>query len=104
VRGHAKSGWESYQIADDNLAVTVGGGRLCRNGLCASTASGLRVLLDTSDRRGWGGASSGTARVVATASAAVLGLSDVLKSLVELARHCVCWCENVGEVGSMKKR
>jgi hypothetical protein len=81
----------TYQIADHDLAVTVGRGGLGRGRLCAGTASGLGVLLDSTNRGGRGRASGRTARVGATASASALGLGDVVESLVELARHFDVW-------------
>jgi hypothetical protein len=78
---------KTYQIAHDDLAVLVGSG-LGRDGLCARTACGLGVFLDTTNRSGRGWASSRAAGVGTTASTTALGLGDVVKRLVELARHC----------------
>lgn len=76
------------QIADNDLAVTVGSNSLGRGGLYASATGRLGVLLDTTHGRGRVGASSGATGGAATASAAALGRGDVVKGLVELSRHC----------------
>lgn len=78
----------TYQIAHNDLAITVGTDGLGGGGLCASPTDGLGVLLNTTDGCGRVGASNRATRGIATASAAALGRGDVVKGLVELSRHC----------------
>ena len=78
----------TYKVANDYLALSMAGDRLSR-GLLGSCGAGLsRVLLDTTDRRS-GGGTSGRTTLASTAIANGTSLSreDLVKRLVELARH-----------------
>lgn len=86
----------TYQIAHNDLAITVGRSSLGWGRLCAGTACGLGALLDTTNGCSRSRASGTTALVGSAASATALGLGDIVESLVELAGHDdVCLCEVV---------
>ena len=55
--------------------------------LGCGTANGLRGLLDSSDRSRLRWLARGTARRSSTAGVVALGREDLVKRLVELARH-----------------
>lgn len=74
------------QVAHNDLAVASGEGTLGRSGLRAGIAGRLCVLLDTTCW-GSGGRSGTTLRVAATTSGAALSGGNLVKRLVELARH-----------------
>ena len=78
----------TYEVADNNLALSMAGDSL-RRGLLGSRSAGLsRVLLDTTYGRS-GGGTSGRTTLASTAIANGTSLSreDLIKRLVELARH-----------------
>lgn len=77
----------TYQIAHNDLAITVGRSSLGWGRLCAGTACGLGTLLDTTNGCGRSRASGTAALVGSAASATALGLGDIVESLVELAGH-----------------
>lgn len=78
----------TYEVADNNLALSVTTGSL---GGCLFGGSGTRLLqflLDTTDRRSGGGTTGRTALASATtASSITLGRENLVERLVELSRH-----------------
>ena len=83
----------TYKVANDYLALSMAGDCLSR-GLLGSCGAGLsRVLLDTTDRRS-GSGTSGRTTLASTAIANGTSLSreDLVKRLVELARHVDLGC------------
>lgn len=81
--------WKPYKIAHDDLAVTPRRTSLGWASPSTSIAGGLSVLLDTTSRGGRGRSSAGgrPTGVATTASGATLSGGDLVKRLVELARH-----------------
>lgn len=76
------------QIAHNDLAITVCRRALGWDGLCASSTSRSRVLLNTTDGCSGSGTSSGATLRVATATGVLaLGGGDIVEGLVELSRH-----------------
>jgi hypothetical protein len=79
------------QVAHNDLALAAGDGSLDRSSLSTGVAGRLRVLLDTPNRSGGcrGSASGRPAGVATVASSTALGSGNLIKRLVELARHDV---------------
>ena len=83
----------TYEVADDNLALSVACHGLCRSLLGSSGASLPRILLDTTDGGGGGRTSGRAALAPATAvSSTSLSREDLVKGLVKLARHIESSC------------
>ena len=80
---------KTYQIAHDYFAITGGSGPLGPSDLRSPSTGGLRCLLDTADGRSSRG-SSGSASLRSATAATLAGIrEDLVKGLVDLARH-VC--------------
>lgn len=82
---------QTYQIADNNLALSVSSSTLGRNRFGSAAASWLGSLLNAADRGSDFGSSRASLRRTAVTSRLALGRDDVVKGLVELARHFECW-------------
>lgn len=83
----AESG--TYQVADDNLALSIGTDGLGGNLLVGRALGRPGGLLDTTDGGSGGRATSGGAALTlaTAASSATLGRDDLVETLVELSRH-----------------
>lgn len=85
----------TYQIAHDDLAISVGSGSLGKSRLRSSATSGLGRLLNASDGSSGSGAAGRASLGRAAAAGAALRRGDLVERLVELARHCdegFCGC------------
>lgn len=88
-------GLETYQVADNNFALSERAGGLALSTLGGSTTgSGLRLVNTTSGRSG--SAASGSTLGAAVASALAAGRDDVVEGLIKLSRHDDGWGKTVG--------
>jgi len=77
--------WLTYQVANNNLALTISTGSLRRRLLSCSITSLLGGLLHASDGSGCSRSTRGPALVPATANSAAR--DDLVQRSIELARH-----------------